>query len=60
MPCGRRKGVGSGLGLHKGGGNSYGDGKTMLGKQTFTMPCRDNRTQRGLWSPGPAEFPHHT
>ena len=29
-------------------------------KQMFAEPGRDNGAQSGLWSPGPAQFPHHT
>ena len=31
--------------------------KQMFGKQVFAGPCRDNGTQIGLSSPGPARFP---
>ena len=41
-------------------GYSHEDKKEMFGKQTFASPHRDNGTQNGLWSLGPAEFPRHT
>lgn len=38
-------------------GNSRGNEKKKISEQAFAMPRRDKGTQRGLWSPSPAEFP---
>lgn len=60
-PCWPRKKWVGGLRLQRGGRKFTGRWEEqMYGTQMFAMPYRDNGTQRGIYSPGPAKPPTPT